>query len=98
MTVIVSAPGRKGKTGVGCFFAVHGQQLIDRGYDLDAGKRVVVEARSPELFIIQLKAERLHQVESTPGVGTEANNIASIGWDFGLIEYNVEHTGSLSGV
>jgi hypothetical protein len=54
-------------------------------------KLAVVQAGAAQFFIIQIKTQGLYQMESKAGIGAEANNIARIGGDFGLIEHYVKH-------
>jgi hypothetical protein len=52
---------------------------------------MIIKPGAAQLLVIQVKTQRLDQVKQTAGIGTQADNIAGIGWYFGLIENNVEH-------
>ena len=52
---------------------------------------MIIETRSPELLFIQVEAERLYQVQMTPCIGAQTNDIAGVWGDFGLNQNNMEH-------
>ena len=55
------------------------------------GKFVVIQAGSAEANVVQLKAKRLDQVQLAAGIGTQANDVASVGRDFGLEQDDMAH-------
>lgn len=52
---------------------------------------VVVQPGATQAFVIQFETQRLDQVQLAAGVGAQADDVAGIGWDFGLEQDDVEH-------
>ena len=70
-------------------------QLVEVYDTVGFGKFMVIESGSTQPFVIQLKAERLDQVEGEAGIGAEADDVAGVGGDLRLIEHHVEHLSTL---
>ena len=54
---------------------------------------VVVETRARECAVGEEKAERLHEMEPAAGVCAQAQHVARVRRDLGLVEDDVEHAG-----
>ena len=61
-----------------------------RGVEVNAGEVVVVQARPPQLFVLEGKSERLHEVQRRPGVGAHADDVPGVGRDLGGDEHDVD--------
>jgi len=61
------------------------------GVALDAGVFVVIQARSAHGTVLHVKAQRLNQMQLHARVGAQSDDVARVGWDFGLVEDDVEH-------
>ena len=57
----------------------------------NAGPLPVVESGAAQLFIIQLETQWLYKVELAACIGTQANDISGVRWNFRLIEYDMKH-------
>ena len=54
---------------------------------------VVVEAGAAQLLVVEGEAERLDQVQARAGVRAQADHVAGVGRDLGLVQDHVEHAG-----
>jgi hypothetical protein len=52
---------------------------------------MIIKPGAAQLLVIQVKTQGFDQVKQAAGIGTQADNIAGIGWYFGLVENNIEH-------
>ena len=52
---------------------------------------VVVQARAAHVLVFHREAQRFDQMQGATGVGRQADDIARVGWDFGVDEDDVEH-------
>ena len=59
--------------------------------DLHGGVLVVVEAGAAQARVVEREAQRLDQVQPRAGVRAQADDVAGVGRDFGLVEDDVEH-------
>ena len=57
--------------------------------EVDAG--AIVQTGTGELTIGDRKAERPHQVQRESAIGGQTHDVAGVGWNFGLIQDDVEH-------
>ena len=64
-------------------FAV--EKLWPIGVAFDAGVFVVIQASASHLLVFHGKAQRFNQMEFATGVGGQANHIARVRWNFGLV-------------
>jgi len=67
------------------------------GVDLDICELAVVQASAPHLFVVQVEAQWLNQVQRASRIGTQANDVACIGWNLRLKQDNVQHEASRPG-
>jgi hypothetical protein len=51
----------------------------------------VIKSGALEQSVVQRKTQRLDQVQLGAGICTQANDIAGVGRDFGLDQYNMKH-------
>ncbi len=63
------------------------------GVNPHLGEVVIVEPGPLQALVIQPEPQRLHQVQSGPGVGAETNHIARIRRNLGFIQHHVNHGG-----
>ena len=59
--------------------------------DRDRGHLVVVETGPPQVAVFQAEAQRLHQMKSAAGVGTEPDGVPRIRWNLRLKQNNIKH-------
>ena len=52
---------------------------------------VVIQAGAAHVFVIHGKTKRLDQVKRTARVGCKTDDIARVGWNFGMDQNNIEH-------
>ena len=52
---------------------------------------MVIQARPLQLLVVQRKSKGFDQMQSRARVGAEANDVARIGRNFRLKQYNIEH-------
>jgi hypothetical protein len=57
----------------------------------DAGVLVVIQAGSAHLFVLHGKAQRLNQMQAAARVGGQTDDVAGVGWNFGLNQNDVKH-------
>jgi hypothetical protein len=57
----------------------------------DAGAFVIVEPGAAQGLVAELEAEGFDKVELGPGVGAEADDVAGVGRNFGLVEDDCDH-------
>ena len=55
------------------------------------GVFVIIQAGAAQLFVIQLETERADQVQLRSSVGAQANNVAGVGRNLGLIQDYIKH-------
>ena len=55
------------------------------------GKFPVVEAGPPQALVIDVEGEGVDQVELRAGIGAQANDVARVGRNFGLVEHDMKH-------
>lgn len=55
------------------------------------GQFTVIQPRPPDPCFIEMESERTHQVQRGAGIAAQANDIACIGRDFGLVKHHVQH-------
>ncbi len=67
------------------------QRVLERRVCPDARKLAVVEARPPEPRLVQLEAQRLHEMQGHPRVRAKTNDVAGIGRNFRLVQDQAEH-------
>jgi len=58
---------------------------------LDARGFVIVKPGAAELAVIQGESKRAYQVQMRAGIGAQADDIAGIGRDFGLVQDDIKH-------
>ena len=58
--------------------------------DLQICQVVVVQARALEVFVVEVEAQRLNEVQARARDGGGADSVASIGRDHGVVEDNVQ--------
>lgn len=56
---------------------------------------VVIQAGAPQLRVIKPESERFDQMEPSPRVGAEPNDVAGIGGDFWMNQHDIKHVDSL---
>jgi hypothetical protein len=61
------------------------------GMSVQCGVLVVVEPGSAHVFVVKVKSQWLNQMQSATGIGRQANDIARVGWNFGLDQNNMKH-------
>jgi hypothetical protein len=59
--------------------------------NLHRGILVIIKASAPHAGILKWKPERFDQVQLGAGICTQANDIAGVGRDFRLDQYNMKH-------
>ena len=69
---------------------VFGKKILQRGIIGDIEQVPVIQSRPFELFIIQLKSQRLHQMKPCACRRAGAGNIAGILWYFRFDKYNIK--------
>ncbi len=57
----------------------------------DVNKVAVIKACTAEIFVMELKCQGMYEMQTGAAVGAQADNVACIGRNFRLIEYNMEH-------
>jgi hypothetical protein len=57
----------------------------------DACELVIVEARAPDARLVELEAERMHEVQRRADVGAEPDHIARVRRYLGLEQDDVKH-------
>lgn len=50
------------------------------------GELLVVEPGPAQPCFVQLKPQRLDEVQLAPGIRAQPDNIAGVGWNFGFVE------------
>jgi hypothetical protein len=55
------------------------------------GKFTVVEARAAQPRLVKLETEWLHEVQVDAGIRAQANDIACVGRNLGLVQDQAEH-------
>lgn len=60
---------------------------------LHLGVFMVIQTGAAHFGVIEREAQRLDQMQCGTGIGGQTNDVAGIGWDFGLKQDNVEHDG-----
>ena len=55
------------------------------------GQIVIIQACAFQVTVVQGEAEWFDQMQLAAGVGAQANDIAGVGWDFRLLQNNVQH-------
>ena len=58
---------------------------------LYAHKLTIIEPRAAQPGFVQLEAQRLHQVQVSTGVRTQANYVPGVGRYFRLVQDQAEH-------
>jgi len=58
--------------------------------NLKVGVLVIIEARTPQTFVIKRKCQRFDQMQVTARIGAQAYDITGVGWNFRLIEDDVK--------
>ncbi len=56
-----------------------------------AGELPIVESGAPKFALFEIKAEWLYEVQCDTGIGTQADDVARVWGDFGLIEDQIQH-------
>ena len=72
-----------------------GASAAQRGLEVlvhrDHGEVVVVQARPAQLGVLEVEAQRLHQVQLGAGHRGEADGVAGVAGDFGGVEEDSKH-------
>jgi hypothetical protein len=55
----------------------------------------IVHSRAAKGFFIQRETQRFNQMQPRPGRQTQPGYIASVGWDFRLNKYDMQHWKSM---
>ena len=58
------------------------------------GKLVIIEAGTPHALVIPSKSQRFNQMQLVTRIGTQADDVAGVGRDFGLEQHYVQHADS----
>ena len=64
---------------------------LPTGVALDAGVLVVIQASAAHLFVLHGKAQRLDQMQAAARVSRQTDDVAGVGWNFGLNQNDVKH-------
>jgi hypothetical protein len=72
-------------------FAHDGERVLERCVGPHGSEFSIVEAGPAQTRLVQLEPQRLHEVQVDAGIRTQANNIARIGWNLGLVQDQAEH-------
>jgi hypothetical protein len=59
--------------------------------NLHRGILVIIKASAPHAGILKRKPERLNQMQLRTSIRAKSNDIAGVGRDFGLDQYNMKH-------
>jgi hypothetical protein len=59
--------------------------------NLHSSVLMIIKASATHAGILKWKPERFDQVQLGAGICTQANDIAGVGRDFGLDQYNMKH-------
>ena len=58
---------------------------------VDVGEFVVIQPGPSQARVVQFEPQRTHQVQARAGIGAQADDIARVGRDLGLVEDDVQH-------
>jgi len=83
----LAVPGRKSEEPLG-FFRL--QKTFKIRMDLDCGKIGVIQASSAEFRFFQCEAKRLNEMKRTTCIGTQADDVARIGWNLRFMQHHPE--------
>ena len=61
-------------------------------------QRVVIEACAAQRFVLDLKAQRPHEVQRAARIGAQPDHVAGIRRNFGLEEHDIEHFAIMPGM
>ena len=61
--------------------------------NMDLRQLRIIHPGTAQLRCAEIEAERLDEVQMRADIGAQANDVAGVGRDFGLIEDDVEHAG-----
>jgi hypothetical protein len=56
---------------------------------------VVIQASATHLFVLHGKAQWLDQMQAATRIGSQTDDVAGVGWDFGLNQNDMKHAASL---
>jgi dihydroorotate dehydrogenase (NAD+) catalytic subunit len=59
---------------------------------------VVVEARAPERFVLELKSQRSHEMQRAARIGAQADHVPRVRRNFRLEEHHIEHFAIMPGM
>jgi hypothetical protein len=68
---------------------------LPTGVALHIGVLVVIQAGSAHLFVLHGKAQWLDQMQAATGIGSQSDDVAGVGWNFGLNQNDMKHAGFL---
>ena len=60
--------------------------------DPDLRERIVIQSRAAQSFVLDVEAERLHEVQCAAGIGAQADHVAGFGGNLRLEEHHIEHS------
>ena len=81
-----------GECKAACHIGLLGvHKCLPTGMAFDAGVLVVIQAGSAHLFVLHGKAQWLDQMQAATRVGCQTDDVAGIGWNFGLNQNDVKH-------
>src|SRR5690606_20863009 len=67
------------------------QAVLQVGVALERRVFVIVQPGAAQALVVQLIAEGFDQMQLTPAVGAQPDNVAGIGWNFRLKKDDVKH-------
>src|SRR3569832_2156304 len=71
---------------------LHGDdEIVEALVHLHARVLVVIQSRATQARVVELEAQLTDQVQRRAGIGAEANDVAGVGRELGLIEDDMKH-------